>query len=245
MSAATGRATAPAPAASPSLAPGLEPGPALPTSTPPVRRRLDWGRIVMVPAAVIGGGLSVTRVAAVGGPGGPPYEIASAVLTSFFYALIVWAYLRRAPARRSTTSWGAWLAAPTATFLPFGLPFLGSGGADPAAHLVGGLLLVAGLAFSVWSVKHLDRCLSVVAQARDVVDTGPYARVRHPLYLGEIVAMLGAAITFGGVAPLLGWGVLVALQAYRAVREEEVLLAALPAYAGYRTRTARILPGVF
>jgi protein-S-isoprenylcysteine O-methyltransferase Ste14 len=78
-----------------------------------------------------------------------------------------------------------------------------------------------------------------------VVDAGPYARVRHPLCLSEIVAMLGAAVTCGGVAPLLGWTLLVALQAYRAVREEEVLLAALPTYAGYRARTARILPGVF
>jgi hypothetical protein len=31
------------------------------------------------------------------------------------------------------------------------------------AHLAGGLLLVAGVAFSVWSVKHRDRCLSVLA----------------------------------------------------------------------------------
>jgi len=41
------------------------------------------------------------------------------------------------------------------------------------------------------------------------------------------------------------WLATVALQVYRAVREEQVLLRALPGYARYRERTAALLPGVF
>jgi protein-S-isoprenylcysteine O-methyltransferase Ste14 len=41
------------------------------------------------------------------------------------------------------------------------------------------------------------------------------------------------------------WVALCALQAYRAVREEQVLLLAVPGYRAYRARTAALLPGIF
>jgi len=204
----------------------------------------------MVPVSVVGGAIAVAKLFDVVSSGTVDLATALAAgltsaLTAAFYSLIVWAYLRRGQARSTTTSRRALLAAPLATFLPFAMPFLGRGGVDPVVLLMGDWLLVCGFAFSVWAVRHLDRSLSVVAQAREVVDSGPYAAVRHPLYVGEIVAMLGLALTLGGVAPLMVWGVLVLLQAFRAVHEEALLAAALPAYAGYRRRTARLLPGVF
>jgi protein-S-isoprenylcysteine O-methyltransferase Ste14 len=90
----------------------------------------------------------------------------------------------------------------------------------------------------------LDRSLSVIPQARELVKRGPYARVRHPLYLGELVATLGLALTLGGPLPLVGWAVLVALQAYRARHEERLLGAVLPGYSEYRSSTALLVPGV-
>lgn len=214
------------------------------------RRQVDWGRIVMVPISVVGGAVSVGKLFAI-----LMYEaastttlvvgVATSALTAAFYALIVWAYLRRGPARSTTGSWTARVAAPVATFLPFTLPFLSGGSAPHVAILLGDVLLVAGLAWSVWSVRCLDRNLSLVAQAREVVQTGPYAWVRHPLYLGELVAMLGLALTLGGMLPLFAWALLVALQAYRAVHEEALLVRVLPAYGAYQQRTARIVPGVF
>jgi protein-S-isoprenylcysteine O-methyltransferase Ste14 len=85
----------------------------------------------------------------------------------------------------------------------------------------------------------------VLAQAREVVQRGPYRWVRHPLYTGEIVSSLGLAVTVGTAAAAAVWLAICGLQVYRAVREEQVLLLALPAYAGYRSRTAALLPGVF
>ena len=97
----------------------------------------------------------------------------------------------------------------------------------------------------MWSLRYLGRNLSLFAQARELVDGGPYRWIRHPLYAGEIVSSLGLAI-FAGTAA--AFGVLLAfcaLQGYRVLREEEVLLRALPQYRGYRSRTAALFPGLF
>lgn len=210
----------------------------------------DWGRVVMVPISTLLGGLAVLHLMTLLTAGSSaPVDVAVAAVTglttTFFYVLIVWAYLRRGPASATTRSLGAVLAAPVATFLPFALPFTGTGHASGVLLVGGNLLLVTGLAWSAWSVRCLDRSLSVVAQARQLIEHGPYAWVRHPLYLGELVAMLGLALTLGGWPPLLGWLSLVVLQAYRAVHEERLLGACLPGYETYRRRTARILPAVF
>lgn len=224
---------------------------AAPTSAVPgAPEGIDWGRAVMVPISVLLGGLAVLRlVVLVRGEteGAPRLGVAllTGGLTAVFYLFIIRAYLRRGAPKATTRVPLALAAAPLATFLPFGLPFVGAGGSRTATLVLGELLLIAGFAYSVWAVRCLDRSLSMVAQARTLVDHGPYATVRHPLYLGELVAMLGLALTLGGLAPLALWAVLALLQAYRAVHEERLLVAMLPDYAGYQTRTARIVPGLF
>jgi protein-S-isoprenylcysteine O-methyltransferase Ste14 len=132
-----------------------------------------------------------------------------------------------------------------ATFLPLTLPHLASTAPSMAMVVLGDLLLLGGLVFSVWSVGHLSCCLSVRPQARTLVDRGPYQFVRHPLYSGEIVAMLGLALALGGTAPLLAWLALTGLQCYRAAQEEQLLRLHVPNYEDYMRRTARVLPGVF
>lgn len=214
------------------------------------RRGIDWGRTVMVPISILLGGLALVRlVVLVRGENDGALRLGVALLTggltAVFYLFIVRAYLRRGAPRATTRVPLALAAAPLATFLPFGLPFVGTGGSRTATLLLGELLLIVGFAYSVWAVRCLDRSLSMVAQARALVEHGPYATVRHPLYLGELVAMLGLALTLGGFAPLALWALLVLLQAYRAVQEERLLAATLPDYAGYQARTARIVPGLF
>jgi protein-S-isoprenylcysteine O-methyltransferase Ste14 len=213
-------------------------------------RRIDWGRTAMVPISVLLGGLALLRlVSLLGGGEGSALETAAtavtALITAAFYVLIIRAYLRRGAAKATSRVWLAHVAGPLATFLPFGLPFVGTGGAGLVAQVVGNVLLMAGFGYSLWALRCLDRSLSIVPQARHLVQHGPYASVRHPLYLGELVAMFGLALTVGGSGPLLLWVGLVGLQAYRAVQEERLLRANLPEYADYQTRTARILPGVF
>jgi protein-S-isoprenylcysteine O-methyltransferase Ste14 len=69
--------------------------------------------------------------------------------------------------------------------------------------------------------------------------------VRHPLYTGELVSTLGLALAAATPVAFACWLSLVGLQVYRALREEQVLLQALPGYRIYRSRTAALLPGIF
>src|SRR5260221_349978 len=132
-----------------------------------------------------------------------------------------------------------------ATSTPFVFPLLGGDGQGTAGQLAADVLLVAGTSWSVWSLYFLGRNLSVIAQARGVADGGPYRFVRHPLYGGEIISSLGLAVAVSSVPAFAVWLALIAMQVYRAVREEQVLVQALPQYRDYRACTAALLPGVF
>jgi protein-S-isoprenylcysteine O-methyltransferase Ste14 len=215
-------------------------------ATVSVRARLDFGRIIMVPAAAA---MLVLDVQALthgsrGAGGAAALRWAGAALVCAFYVLMIWCYLRRGRAVATSGSVTGYAAAVTATLLPFTLPLL-HGASPGAGQYAGYLLVVAGAAWAVWSVRFLGRSISVIAQAREVVDRGPYRLVRHPLYVGELVSALGVAVVAGTRWALCVWVALCALQAYRALREEQVLLQALPGYRSYQARTAALLPGVF
>jgi protein-S-isoprenylcysteine O-methyltransferase Ste14 len=208
-----------------------------------VKIRVDIGRTVMVPAAALVLLLELTTLAGRGG--GNTLRWVGTLLTAAFYLLVIWCYLRRGPASATTSSVTARVAAVVATWIPFVIPWLH--GPPPGAvwQGVSDVLLLAGTAWAIWSLRSLGRNLSVIAQARDVADRGPYRWIRHPLYAGELVSTLGLAVAAHSLAAISVWLGLCALQAYRALREEQLLLAALPGYGAYRGRTAALLPGIF
>ncbi|SRR5712692_2991312 len=207
--------------------------------------RLDLGRLIMIPGAALLLLLDLAALAhSAGGTAGVLRWLGS-MLACAFYALIIWCYLRRGPAVATSGSVTAHAAAVVATLIPFALPLLHAGPPGTGQDYAADGLLVAGAAWSVWSLRSLGRNISVLAQAREVVNGGPYRWVRHPLYTGEIVSSLGLAVIAGTVAAAGAWLALCALQVYRALREEQVLLRALPGYCGYRSRTAALLPGLF
>lgn len=114
--------------------------------------------------------------------------------------------------------------------LPPGLALLSSG------------LTIAGTLLSIAALLHLGRSLSVVPQARRLVTSGPYRLIRHPLYLGEGLAVLGVSLLHAGPLAALLFAVQCACQARRMVYEETVLRAAFPEYAAYAAATPRLLP---
>jgi protein-S-isoprenylcysteine O-methyltransferase Ste14 len=208
--------------------------------------RPDLGKLIMIPGAALMLMLDLVALAhdrADGAPGALRWL--GAALVCAFYALIIWCYLRRPPAVASTSSIAAHLAAVAATLAPFVFPLLPAARSGAWQQGVADALLVCGTAWSVWSVQSLGRSLSVLAQARELVNRGPYRWVRHPLYTGEIVSCLGLLVAAGTIAAVATWLALCALQVFRARREEGVLLRALPGYRAYRSRTAALLPGVF
>ena len=209
------------------------------------RRRPDIGRLIMVPAAavILLADMSALDHSGASGTAGV-LRLIGEVLVVAFYALMIWCYLRRGPAVATSGSVTAHAAAVAATWLPFVLPLLHGTPPGPVRQAISDLLLMSGMAWAVWSLRFLGRNVSVLAQARDVVDRGPYRWVRHPLYTGEIVSSLGVAIGVNSLAAVAVWLVLCGLQVYRALREEQVLLQALPGYRDYRSRTAALLPGL-
>jgi protein-S-isoprenylcysteine O-methyltransferase Ste14 len=120
----------------------------------------------------------------------------------------------------------------------------------PAAGApLGVLVLVAGLALRVWSMRTLagsySRTLRVANEQR-VAEHGPYRLVRHPGYLGSLLVWAGFALTSGSPAVLATVAALV-MPAYlhRIDAEERLLDRDLPGYRTYRGRTARLVPRVW
>jgi protein-S-isoprenylcysteine O-methyltransferase Ste14 len=110
-------------------------------------------------------------------------------------------------------------------------------------YVVAATLSTVGDLFAMVIVLHLGGSYSVMAEARRLVERGPYSVVRHPLYLAEQVALMGALMTY------LSWRAvaLFALQSFfqylRARNEERILTLTFPAYAAYAQRTPMLVPG--
>lgn len=83
-------------------------------------------------------------------------------------------------------------------------------------------------------------------RGQQVVDTGVYGLVRHPIYLGYALLIGGEALWLGSVtAALIGVGVYLASTGWRIMIEERDLRARLPAYAAYARRVrGRLIPFV-
>lgn len=115
-------------------------------------------------------------------------------------------------------------------------------------RLVGLALCAAGIGLAILARAYLDRSRQMSgsdAVIPALVTTGPYAEIRHPLYSGLLLAMLGSAIAQSllWLLPLIVYGPLFILSARR---EEELLLREFSErYAAYRSRTKMLLPFVF
>ena len=84
-------------------------------------------------------------------------------------------------------------------------------------------ITAAGLLFTVWARVYLGRNWSgvvTIKQGHELIDTGPYALVRHPIYTGLLVAFIGSAMALGEwrglLAVLIAWAAL-----WRKLRLEE------------------------
>jgi protein-S-isoprenylcysteine O-methyltransferase Ste14 len=110
-------------------------------------------------------------------------------------------------------------------------------------------LVVTGLLFTWWARIHLGRLWSdwVTKKAgHHVVDTGPYRLVRHPIYLGLIVAAFATAIAKGTSFALLGAAIMTLAFYIKARQEERFLRAELGenSYDAYARKTAMLVPFV-
>jgi protein-S-isoprenylcysteine O-methyltransferase Ste14 len=112
-------------------------------------------------------------------------------------------------------------------------------------NLFGLSLGLFGAAFSIWAIVHLRASFGLRTAVRELVTTGPYKRIRHPLYFGEIIHIFGVAILAATPAALYLFIVAVVLQAIRAKIEERKFMSSVPAYAEFRRNTGFLWPKLF
>jgi protein-S-isoprenylcysteine O-methyltransferase Ste14 len=108
----------------------------------------------------------------------------------------------------------------------------------PISRVSGVCLLLLAFAWIAVARFQLGRAFSVTAQARQLVTTGLYKRIRNPIYFASPFVLVGIALVIGKLWPLLLLVGVIPLQVSRARREEAVLRAAFGAeYDDYRRRT--------
>jgi protein-S-isoprenylcysteine O-methyltransferase Ste14 len=173
------------------------------------------------------------------------FRTLSEVSTLAFFALSVVLYTVRYIPQRGASGFYPRLAAVVGTFSSLGFLLLPQQELSYGLHLASLLLLLGGLIFAIWALIFLGRSISLLPETRRLVTSGPYALVRHPLYLGEIVAITGIALQHLSVWALLLLVLIGALQLQRMKYEERVLFQSFPEYEDYMARTARLVPGVY
>jgi protein-S-isoprenylcysteine O-methyltransferase Ste14 len=110
---------------------------------------------------------------------------------------------------------------------------------------IGALLFACGIALAVWARLHLGHNWGMPMTQRaepELVTSGPYRFVRHPIYTGLLTAMLGTALV-DNLLGLIVVAVLAAYFCYCGTVEERNLTATFPtAYPEYRSRTKMLIP---
>jgi protein-S-isoprenylcysteine O-methyltransferase Ste14 len=171
--------------------------------------------------------------------------IVSKMCTVVFFALLVVMFaVRRVPLHCRIAFYPRFVAGAGA-FLGIGIALLAPEELSSGLYLISLLLIIGGTVFAVWATLTLARSISIMPEARRLITSGPYAFVRHPLYLGEFVVLFGIALQHVMPWALLLLGVQCVFQFERMKSEERVLARAFPNYEDYMARTARLLPGVY
>lgn len=118
----------------------------------------------------------------------------------------------------------------------------------PYVALAGDLLFLLGWVaiFFVFKENTFSSATIELAPDHKVISTGPYALVRHPMYAGALVMLLGIPIALGS-----WWGLLVIVAVipaliWRLIDEEKFLTRNLPGYAEYQRKLRyRLIPMIW
>ena len=173
-----------------------------------------------------------------------PSAVVSKLCLMSFYLVLFFLLMLRPPARSQAHGVMPRMAAFVGTYLPWTIGFF------PTYHsaslsVLATVCVVSGMALATITVLHLGRAFSLVPQARSVVRSGPYRWLRHPLYLAEEVAVVGALLQFLSPITLIIFVIHIGVQICRIVYEERLLGLVFPEYGAYAKTSWRLIPYVW
>src|SRR5215469_9724039 len=117
---------------------------------------------------------------------------------------------------------------------------------SPIAYWTGATLFIAGLVFAVWARVHLGSNWSgtvTVKQGHELIRSGPYAWVRHPIYTGLITAVFGTAVASGTMPAAVGLAIVTASLVRKSRVEEEFMRNTFPdEYPRYSAEVPALIP---
>jgi protein-S-isoprenylcysteine O-methyltransferase Ste14 len=123
-------------------------------------------------------------------------------------------------------------------FLPLG----------PACFWIGAALTAGGLLFSVWARRHLGKNWSqavTVKEGHELITSGPYALVRHPIYSGLLLGFVGCAVARGEWRGLLAVALVFGVLWHKLRLEEKWMRAEFGApYDAYSRQVAALVPHI-
>jgi protein-S-isoprenylcysteine O-methyltransferase Ste14 len=118
----------------------------------------------------------------------------------------------------------------------------------PEAVVAADILVVVGfvLIYFVYKENSFASATIELAPEQTVISTGPYALVRHPMYFGGLLMLLGMAVALGSWYGLLALVVMMPALLWRLRDEEKFLVKRLQGYSEYRNKVRyRLVPFVW
>jgi protein-S-isoprenylcysteine O-methyltransferase Ste14 len=168
----------------------------------------------------------------------------SAALYVVHMVLVAILALIRHPAKQSAPLFSqAMLVALLGTVVPMTLN--ASHQSHAVLYTAGLTLQLVGECLAIYATATLGRSFCIVAANREVVISGPYRIVRHPIYMGYFIALIGFVLAHMSIYNVQVFSVILMMQVIRILTEEQIL-SADPAYRGYQISVkARLIPNLW
>jgi protein-S-isoprenylcysteine O-methyltransferase Ste14 len=172
-------------------------------------------------------------------------SVGSRISVILFLGLMATLFMVRERAVKKADGLSPRIMAILGTFMMSVLTFFPRAELGIIQTLTATIIVLTGTFLSTIVLLRLGRSFSLMAEARKLVTTGPYALVRHPLYLAEEIAVIGTLLQFFSFYTLLVFVVHLWIQIQRMKNEEAVLREAFPGYVEYQARTFRLIPRIY